>query len=187
MMTLCILTLVAVAQIPNNNLPSATVKEKLSDGSYIVVIEGGAYKAISAADVRGILKTKEDLDKAVRARVELEKQIAFYEANKFDFKEVIRVANEQRDEEVGLKLNFKTLYEDEKKLRLDAEKLHGSPGKVDKLLSNPVVQVATKIVVPIVQTWVSTLSRDRTIVMPYDQLALLQSQQRSRPMLVRLQ
>lgn len=176
----------AISNQQSAELPAATVREQLPDGSYIVVIAGVAYKAIDEPTLRGILESNKERDKAVRARVELEKQIKFYEENSGDFAALIKVANEQRDKEASIAGNFKTLYEGEHDLRLKAEKLYAPPGKVSGFFQHPVVQLAEKIGKPIFENWLATRGRQTTVVMSYDQIALLQSQQQwsGRPKIV---
>lgn len=168
-----------------NPLPAAAVKERLSDDTFIVVIDGNAYKAFSVVAVREILKTREELDKETRARVKLEDQIAFYEKNQGEFTTLVQTADTQRDEEAALKRNFMTLYEGEHKLRLDSEKLRGSPGTVNKWLNNPVVRLAKEVGLPLAQTWLTArIQNNTTMVMNGQQLAMLQSQQRGQPRFV---
>jgi hypothetical protein len=165
-------------------LPAATVKEQLPDGSYIVAINGTSYKAIDAGTLHGILKTNEEADKALRARAALEKQIALYEDNLLAMKQLVAIADAQRSDEIGIAANYKTLYLGEHDLRLKAEKLYAPPGRVSGFFQNPVVQLAEKIGKPIFENWLASRNRQTTVVMTYDQVALLQLQQRGRPNIV---
>jgi hypothetical protein len=173
---------VITVQQSKNSLPVATVKERLPDGGYIVTIGDTDFRAITRdlADSivrtnRELDKTSEDLSKAKRVRVELEKQIALYKDNLTAMMQIVQIADSQRAEETGIAGNYKTLYLGEHDLRLKAEKLYAPPGKVTSFFQKPVVQLAEKLGKPIIENWLAS-RRQTTVVMTGDQLALLQSQ-----------
>jgi len=159
------------------DLPSAVVKEALPNGSYLVAIEGRTYKAIDEPTIRGILQDREDLDKSKRARVALEKQIALYEQNLTALHALVKIADDQTAEEIRIAGNYKLLYDGEHDLRLKAEKLYASPGRVASFFQNPIVQIAEKIGKPIFESWLASRGRQTTVVMTSDQVALLRTQQ----------
>ncbi len=138
---------------------TASVKEKLPDGSFIVAIEGVDYKAVSADTVRDILKSGEDLDRCTRARGALNKQIALYEDNLTLLKKDRDLADTQAQLERERALRFQTMFNGEQALRVQAEKLYRPAGRVTRFFENPFVQVAFKMGVPIAQS-IITMQRE---------------------------
>lgn len=160
--------------------------EFLPDGSYLVSINGQTYKALPEDYLRDIMQSLEELDRVKLVRGALEKQIAIYENSQTAFKTVVATADRQTGEEARIAAGYKRLWEGEHNLRVTAEQLRAStqPRGLDKVFSHPLFKVGEKIAKPIFETWWNGRNRQTTVVMTYDQVALLRSQQRGVPIIV---
>lgn len=121
---------------------------RLPDGSLILTIDGVKYRAINADGIRRIQETKINLtacqdEKAVlTAKAEtlgLETQTAKQDA---------AAAGEQTRLEAGRADDYKKLFENERELRLEAEKLKTQPKQniILRILKQPAVAGAIVII-----------------------------------------
>ena len=120
-----------------------SIKEKLPNGEYIVVIDGQEQRTITTEHARQIEQRKIDLDAANKSL-----ELAFRKAE-LDALEIVLLKAE-RD-------SYMSLYSNEKSLRIAAENLNG--GKTAGFFNNPIIQVLTKAAVPITTMLLSSKSK----------------------------
>lgn len=134
--------LMCFAQISNAQTAEVTVAERLADGSLVVTVDGVAYRALTVLQIRKVHQLKIDRDTAVAENAVLKEQLAV---------QIARVANLDRERqlaEMRLSLEqrradeFRALFENEKTLRLAAEKLRPKTAVIERILKHPAVQVA---------------------------------------------
>lgn len=130
------------------------VKERLPDGEFIVVIDGVEQRTIKAEHARDIIERDEKLERCSSARVVLDKQVVVYENTLGLLKRDRELADRQAQLERERAMRFQTMFEGEQALRLQAEKLHRPRGRVTAFFENPFVQVATKLALPVAQSFV---------------------------------
>jgi hypothetical protein len=179
----------AVSQTQTQNtgtLPSATIKELLPDGSYLVSINGQTFKAFDEGYVRDIMKSLEELDRAKLARGALEKQIATYEDSQIAFKNLVATADGQTEKEARIAGGYQKLWQGEHNLRITAEQLRAStqPHGIDKLLNHPAFKIAERFAKPAFETWWNGRHQTTVIAMTNEQAELLRTQQIGRPYIV---
>ncbi len=121
------------------------IRERLKDGSFIVVIDGKEFRAIQADKMRQVLRDKVELDGLRAEKPLLEKRAAKAEQLADNFKADLFKAEQQRDGETARAEKLRQSYERERDLRLSAEKLK-NPNTLEKILGNPIVQGAIVIV-----------------------------------------
>ncbi|MGB8510872.1 MAG: hypothetical protein WCD76_21040 [Pyrinomonadaceae bacterium] len=141
-----------VASPGSNQNGKAQIVERLADGDYVVAIEGVEYRAVTAEHARQIGERKAEAERQTKVREILDLKIANYENAIGLSKKDVTLADTQAALERERAEKFMALYEGEKGLRLQAERLNAHGGRVSKLFDNPYMQVGLKLGMPIVQT-----------------------------------
>lgn len=121
---------------------TANIVERLPDGSLIVVADGIKYRAITPEHLRSVQTTKVNLQSCAEGnQVLIEKTDKLLLALQTS-KESNAVTLEQKNLEKARADEFKRMFEDERALRQQAEKLPSKKNVFEKILNHPVVQVA---------------------------------------------
>lgn len=121
---------------------TATVTERLPDGSMIVRINGVDYRALTAEQMRKVQEIKLDRDAAVSETAVLKEQLAAQIARFSAVDRQRELAEMQISLEQKRADEFRRLFENEKTLRLEAEKLRPKATAIERILKHPAVQVA---------------------------------------------
>jgi len=127
-------------------LDKVQVLEKLDDGSFVLTINGEKYRAITPEQIRQIQAVKINFQACVDTNnnlsdKNLKLQLAFQQA-----KQDAAVGNAQTLNAKMRGDEFKQMYEDERNLRLSAEKLPKQKNLFEKILNHPVTQIITVVV-----------------------------------------
>lgn len=145
------LTLCAI----RSDAQTVTVKERLPVGEFgaefIVLIDGVEQRTITDAHAQKIRLDKFELAKLQEAMPLCRQENTRLRAALVTAAEQAKVADEQRGIQKQIANNWKTMFDDEKELRIAAEKfIHR--GRVSSFFDGPVAQIIFKGVVPLVGT-----------------------------------
>jgi hypothetical protein len=158
--TICFLVLCPVGQgqADQQSQETATVIQKLGDGSRVVEIGGQKYRAITAEQLWqwSELKRQYDIDHKdlALANQEIGKLRASLDAAKAEAA-TARIDLKISQDNVA---TLKSDYEAEKKLRQQAESFIPS-GRVSSFFNNPIVRMANEFGKPLLQSWVTSRLR----------------------------
>lgn len=125
-----------------SNAQTAKVTDRLVDGSLIVTVDGVAYRALTAAQIRKVQEIKIERDAAVTENAVLKEQLAAQIARFSNLDRERQLAETQISLEQKRADEFRALFENEKALRIAAEKLRPKTTAIERILKHPAVQVA---------------------------------------------
>lgn len=133
------------------NTPTISIRERLPDGEYIVVIDNVEQRTITPAHARDIAEGKAELNRLRRAQPLYEGQVMQLKLSVDLAKKDAQLATTQAALERERAEKFQALFNGEQALRLQAESLMRR-GRVSTFFDNPYVQIGLKVGVPFVQT-----------------------------------
>lgn len=132
---------------------TATVKEALPDGSFIVVINGEELRTVNAAKAREIQERKIKLEAAEAKLIVDAKTIAELNNQIELMIRDVNLAQSQTQTLAERSAKFEELYTAEKELRLAAEKLIGRRSRTTEFFEHPAVQIIFKAAVPVISAF----------------------------------
>ena len=125
-----------------SNAQTAKVTEHLADGSLIVTVDGVEYRALTAEQMRKVQEIKLARDAAIAENAVLKEQLAAQIARFSVVDRQRELAETQISLEQKRSDEFRRLFENEKALRLESEKLRPKTTAIERILKHPAVQVA---------------------------------------------
>jgi hypothetical protein len=138
----------AICSYGQSDQDQATVKEKLANGEYIIVINGQSYRAITADHAREIADRKAKLEGLEKENDLLNQKIALHEREiglereRLDLeKQRTAIARQEAD-------TWKAQFTLERDLRLNAEKTM-KKSRIASIIDSTPMKIFTGLVVPI--------------------------------------
>jgi hypothetical protein len=117
------------------------INERLTDGSIILTIDGVKYRALTIEQLRKVQEMSVSFQSCVKENETLTGQNENLKAVIQKKTEELLVADAQINNAQSRADEFKKMLEDERKLRLDAEKLPKKQNVIEKILNHPITQV----------------------------------------------
>ena len=133
----------AYAQIKQ---PDVQIVERLDDNSFILTIDGAKYRAINAEQMKNVQQTRINYEFCTEENSNLTAQNEKLRLAFNTSRQNLDAASEQINLEKLRGDKFSEMYESEKRLREQAEKLPRSQNALEKIFGNPIVQTAIVVV-----------------------------------------
>ncbi len=135
------------AQMPGAGEETAKVIEVLSDGGYVVEINGVKLRAVTDGQLREIHARKLEFASCAQERLLLDDEVGKLKAALTVAQKETQLAEAQATIERERAGRIQAMFEGEQALRLQAERLVHR-GRVSRFFDNPWVQVAIKVGLP---------------------------------------
>lgn len=136
--TILFCTAICQAQIKAEEVQ---INERLPDGSVILTIDGVKYRALTVDQLRKIQEMSVNYQSTLQTNEILQLQNQSLKATIQKITQDLAVAGTQISNETKRGDEYRRLYEEERRLRIAAEKLPQKKNVLEKIFNSPITQI----------------------------------------------